>query len=49
MILGTDRVIKLNAALSYYRGRFGEFQRMATALPELGIMLFALKNIVIEV
>ena len=49
MILGTDRVIKLNAALSYCRGKFNEFQRMRTALLELGITLFALKNIVIEV
>jgi hypothetical protein len=49
MILGTDRVIKLNAALSYYRGSFSEFQRMASALLELDITLFALKNIVIEV
>lgn len=49
MILGIDRVIKLNAALSFYRGRFNEFQRMATALLELGITLFALENIVIEV
>ena len=49
MILGIERVIKLNAALSYCRGKFSEFQRMATALLELGIALFALRNIVIEV
>lgn len=49
MILGTNRAIKLNAALSCYRGRFSEFQRMTTALLELGITLFVLKNIVIEV
>ena len=48
MILGTNRAIKLNAALSCYR-EFSEFQRMRTALLELGVMLFVFRHIVIEV
>jgi hypothetical protein len=45
----TDRAIQLNAELSYYRGRFNEFHRMTTALLELGVTLFALRIMVIEV